>query len=115
MEITDIESLPPDPSVAGRLVEVTFACTSCGVSYTQQADVKEVARILNRPGTTPNVLVFGGHYVHCGQAMRTAGGEMRTISSERHLPEMLGVYLATRVLRCDCGFQLEIPDAGVPG
>ncbi|MDE8586020.1 hypothetical protein [Arthrobacter sp. NQ4] len=30
------------------------------------------------------------------------------------VPEVLGVYLATRVLRCACGFQIEIPDQESP-
>jgi hypothetical protein len=60
-----------------------------------------------------DVLVHDGHYIHCGQPMKTAGAEMRSIHgtyNSRHLPETLGVYLATRVLRCVCGFQMEIPD-----
>jgi len=80
---------------------------------TQAADVMDVARILNRPGNTPDVLVFGGHYIHCGQPMGAAGAEIRTIHgtyNERNIPETLSTYLATRVLRCVCGFQVEIPD-----
>lgn len=65
-----------------------------------------------------NVLMSDGHYIHCGQPMQAAGGGMRNLFggySERELPDSLGVYLATRVLRCACGFQMEIPDAGGPG
>ncbi len=68
-----------------------------------------------RRGRTPDVLVVDGHYIHCGEPMGTAGAEMRSIHgtyTSRHLPETLGVYLATRVLRCVCGFQMEIPDQG---
>ncbi|TLM84496.1 hypothetical protein FDW83_07185 [Pseudarthrobacter sp. NamE2] len=67
---------------------------------------------------TPDVLVSGGHYIHCGQPMGTAGGEFRTIQSpytDRPMPETLTVYLATRVLRCECGFQVEVPDNPLPG
>jgi len=64
---------------------------------------------------TPDVLVRGGHYIHCGQVMAARGAEMRTIhGSYGQLPEALGVYLATRVLRCACGFQIEIPDQDAP-
>lgn len=115
LEITAIDALPPESPGADSdsFVEVTFLCTRCGVPFTQPADVTDVAVILNRPGNTPNVLVFGGHYIHCGHPMRTTGGEVRSIRGsygERQLPETLGVYLATRVLRCTCGFQMEIPD-----
>lgn len=113
VEITSIDAIPPDSTAYSSVVEVSFLCTGCGVPFTQTADVTEVARILNRAGTTPNVLAFGGHYIHCGQPMRAAGAEVRSIHgtyNERRLPETLGVYLATRVLRCVCGFQMEIPD-----
>jgi hypothetical protein len=115
LDITAIDALPADFAEAspGSLVEVTFRCTRCGIPFTQPADVTEVARILNRAGSTANVLAFGGHYVHCGQPMQAAGGAMRNLFRgymDRELPDTLGVYLATRVLRCVCGFQMEIPD-----
>jgi DNA-directed RNA polymerase subunit RPC12/RpoP len=113
LEITSIDALPADSASRAALVEVSFRCIGCGTPFTQAADVTEVARILNRAGSTRNVLAFGGHYIHCGQPMRSAGAEVRSIHStynERRLPETLGVYLATRVLRCVCGFQMEIPD-----
>jgi hypothetical protein len=63
----------------------------------------------------PDVLVRGGHYIHCGQVMAASGAKMRTIhGTSGQLPEALGVYLATRVLRCACGFQIEIPDQDAP-
>lgn len=64
---------------------------------------------------TPDVLVRGGHYIHCGQVMTASGAEMRSIhGTYGQLPEALDVYLATRVLRCACGFQIEIPDQDAP-
>jgi len=113
VEFTSIDALLRDFPGTGPVVEVSFLCTGCRLPFTQQADVTDVARVLNRPGDTPNVLAFGGHYIHCGQPMRAAGVEVRSIRgiyNERRLPETLGVYLATRVLRCACGFQMEIPD-----
>ncbi|WP_411374172.1 hypothetical protein ACLH0K_14060 [Arthrobacter sp. MPF02] len=50
--------------------------------------------------------------------MGTAGEELRSIQgayNNRPMPETLSVYLATRVLRCTCGFQMEIPDTALPG
>ena len=64
------------------------------------------------------VLVHNGHYVHCGQVMTASAAEMRSIhGTYGQVPETLGVYLATKVLRCACGFQIEIPDqeGAVPG
>lgn len=72
------------------------------------AAITEVARILNRPGQSfADVLVIGGHYIHCGQPMTSAGGEVRVI---RATSPSLAVYLSTQVLHCPCGFQVEVPD-----
>ena len=77
LDITSIDS------PAGRtpsLVEVSYRCTRCGVLCTREADVKEVARVLNRPGyTSSDVLAIVGRYIHCGQPMKAAGAEIRTI------------------------------------
>jgi hypothetical protein len=46
--------------------------------------------------------------------MRKAGSEIRRLSAplstEGTDRDSLDVYLATRVLRCDCGFQMELPE-----
>lgn len=115
LEITSIDALDAGSPFAGSpfMVAVTFTCAECGVPTTQDTDVADVARILNRPGTPSGVLAFGGHYIHCGQPMNTVGSELRSVHgsySDRLIPEALSVYLATRVLRCRCGFQMEIPD-----
>lgn len=69
----------------------------------------------SRRRDTCDVLVHDGHYVHCGQVMTVSGAEMRSIhGTYGQVPEILGVYLATRVLRCACGFQIEIPDQESP-
>ena len=61
-----------------------------------------------------NVLVFGGHYTHCGQPMEKGGTEHRHLqapwSTENVQYWALDVYLSTRVLRCICGFQIEVPE-----
>lgn len=67
----------------------------------------------SRRRVMPDVLFADGHYVHCGQPMQSVSAEMnsfRSIYNNRNLPEALGAYLVTRVLRCQCGFQMEIPD-----
>jgi hypothetical protein len=115
LKITAIDALDAGSPFAGSpfMVAVTFTCTGCGAPDTRDADVAEVARILNRPGNPSGVLAFGDHYIHCGQPMNTVGSELRSINgsySDRLIPEALSVYLATRVLRCRCGFQMEIPD-----
>lgn len=61
-----------------------------------------------------NVLVFAGHYVHCGQLMEKGRAGLRRCHASRTTEnvqdEALDVYLSTRVLRCACGFQIEVPE-----
>lgn len=89
---------------------------ACEFSYSHAATVAQVACVLNRPDsrTSSGVLQFGGTYIHCGQPMHTAGSEKRSIyapvTSEEGVEPVLDVYLSTRVLKCACGFQMEIPD-----
>ena len=70
--------------------------------------------VLARPEQARDVLIFGSHYMHCGQPMKKAGSELRRLSAplstEDQTEDALGVYLSTRVLRCDCGFQMELPE-----
>ena len=110
--IHSIDTLAPP---AQGLVSVTYTCEGCGQPHSQQASVSQIADVLNRPGPSAaaDVLQFGGEYIHCGQPMHTANTEMRNIYSpvttEPAAAGLLDIYLSTRVLRCDCGFQMEIP------
>lgn len=61
-----------------------------------------------------DVLVFGGHYIHCGQPMQTLGSQVRRLSAaaytDRDPEDGIDVDLETRNLRCACGFQIELPE-----
>jgi hypothetical protein len=98
------------------LVKVSYTCGECEYFYEHAAGVPQVAAILNRPGPPRSlgVLQFGGEYIHCGEPMHVAGSELRNayaaMKTEREPEAILDVYLRTRVLRCNCGFQMEIPD-----
>ncbi|MDQ0823290.1 hypothetical protein QFZ79_001032 [Arthrobacter sp. V4I6] len=112
LSIRSIESLRP---YSETLVAVSYTCTACGQFLAHAADVAHVAVILNRRGRrTPDVLVFGGHYIHCGRPMQKAGSEMHRfyspIATDQASEDVLAVYLSTRVLRCSCGFQMELPE-----
>jgi hypothetical protein len=95
-------------------VEVGYACTACNAHYLHQADVVAVAAVLNRAPCLEDVLVFGGHYIHCGQPMQTLSSQIRRLSAAAYTdgqPEdAVDVNLDTRVLRCACGFQIELPE-----
>ena len=96
------------------LVNAAYTCVDCGFFYSHTATVTQVAAVLNRPGAEAAVLQFGGAYLHCGEPMSGAGSEQRGLysvaSAEGFGDGSLDVYLRTRVLRCRCGFQMEIPD-----
>lgn len=64
---------------------------------------------------TVRLLQSGTDYIHCGEPMQYSGAELRSIRtpmSTNSDPADLAfdIYLETRVLRCACGFQMEIPD-----
>ena len=111
LSIKSIEALRP-PSES--MVEVSYACAGCGRFYTHPADVAQVAVILNSSESSQDVLVFEGHYVHCGRPMEKVGSGVRRLHAEISTSSTensgLDVYLATRVLHCPCGFQMELPD-----
>jgi hypothetical protein len=99
-----------------HLVRVSYTCAECEFFYTHPAGIPEIAAVLNRPGTRRpiDVLQFGGEYIHCGEPMHVASSELRNAYSamrtDSESDAVLDVYLQTRVLRCSCGFQMEIPD-----
>lgn len=101
------------PPRAGQL-DVAYTCVECDFFYAHTASVGDVAVVLNRPGQPSGVLQFGGNYLHCGEPMTMAGSRQRSLlatrSTELTREGPLDVYLRTRVLRCSCGFQIEIPD-----
>lgn len=61
-----------------------------------------------------DILVFDGHYMHCGQPMQKLGSGVRQLSTpvftDRPFEDEFEVYLTTRVLHCFCGFQIEVPE-----
>lgn len=111
LSIKSIEALRPESE---SLVDVSYGCGACGRFYTHPADVAQVAIVLNSSESSQDVLAFGGHYIHCGRPMEKVGSGVRRlhadISTSPAENSGLDVYLATRVLHCPCGFQVELPD-----
>jgi hypothetical protein len=115
--IRSIEALtPPVPGT----VQVAYTCSRCGHHHDRPATVPEIAAVLNRPGPqhSSEVLQFGSAYIHCGEPMHAGNTGLRSIyapmttehpSTAQTSEGLLEVYLRTRVLRCGCGFQMEIP------
>ena len=106
--VTGLQHSPPE------IVLVAYTCSRCGLLSEHPAQAADLSMVLARADQTGDVLIFGGHYIHCGQPMRKAGSELRRLSAPLSTGstdgDTLDVYLATRVLRCDCGFQMELPE-----
>lgn len=109
LTLHSITALNP-PSEA--MVEVGYACTRCDLHYLHPADVVAVAAVLNLAPCLEDVLVFGGHYVHCGQPMQTRGSQISRLPTAAYTDraDAVDVNLETLVLRCTCGFQIEVPE-----
>ncbi|MFJ5697218.1 hypothetical protein [Arthrobacter sp. NPDC093139] len=109
-----IRSVVDMPGQPADVVLVSYTCNRCGTFSEHPAHVPDLSMILARPEQAGDVLIFGDHYMHCGQPMKRAGSELHKLSAplstEDTAEDTLGVYLSTRVLRCDCGFQMELPE-----
>ncbi|MDQ0030675.1 hypothetical protein J2S89_002509 [Arthrobacter bambusae] len=111
-----IESIQAQGPRLSQQLAVFYTCTSCGLSYSHAATVQQAGAILNRRGIQdgPRLLEFGKHYFHCGEPLREVKTSLRRFGASRtgrprlrsSPPEAL---LHTKVLRCSCGFELEIP------
>lgn len=107
--VESIEALHPPQD---GLVDVSYTCVECDYFYGHPASVHDVAAVLNRHGQMMGVLQFGGEYFHCGTPMTSVSSGTSSIRGEELLPRntIHDVHLPTRLLRCGCGFQMEVPD-----
>ncbi len=95
----------------GDLVSVSYTCNDCGLFQEHLAYTEDVAAALHQVRWMAQVIVFGDDYIHCGFPMEEAEFEIERLCYRSGAGGgSLGmVSLPTRVLRCRCGFQLEVP------
>ena len=109
-----ISSIVPLWPVIDGTVQVSYSCTACGVSYRRLAKATEFAGVLNLDPGSRDLLIFNGHYLHCGQSMqKTATGIVRfdsPHSSDEESGKSMDVRIEVRLLECPCGFGLVVPD-----
>ena len=96
----------------GDLVTVSYTCNDCGLFSEHLAYAGDVAAALHQVRWMAKVIMFGDDYIHCGFPMEEAGLEIERLCyrSSNNGGSLNAVCLPTRVLRCRCGFQLEIPE-----
>jgi hypothetical protein len=109
-----IESIQARIPRSSQQLAVFYTCTSCGLSYSHPATVQQAGAILNRRGIQDGLLEFGKHYFHCGEPLREVKTALRRFEApqtgrprSRSSPQQ--ALLHTKILRCSCGFELEIP------
>ena len=109
-----IRSVTDLPGLGADVVVVSYTCRRCGTFNEHPAQAADLSVVLARPEQSADVLMIGDDYLHCGEPMQKAGSELRRLSVPLSTGEGAGnaldLYFPTRVLRCVCGFQLELPE-----
>lgn len=111
LAIETVQALAPPK---GSLVDVAYTCVECSFFYAHPATLSQLALVLRRPNPGTGLLQCAGLYFHCGRPMRTIRSAVGTIFSSVPVGDSFDgfpeVSIPTRLLRCGCGFQIEIPD-----
>ncbi|SEQ75633.1 MULTISPECIES: hypothetical protein [Micrococcaceae] len=95
----------------GDLVTVSYTCNECRRFQEHLAYAADVAAALGQVRWMAKVILLGDEYIHCGFAMEEAEFEIERLCYRSSSGGALNtVSLPTRVLRCRCGFQLEVPE-----
>lgn len=104
-----LESIQPMIPNAADWVVVEYSCGRCESFYAHEVSVQAVAKFLVTGDEKNSVLRFGRDYIHCGEPMTER--KLQTISNKGCDPiqETTTVEMPAAVLRCRCGFQMDIP------
>lgn len=99
-------------AAGGDLVTVSYTCNDCSLFQEHTAYSTDVAAALAHVRWMAKVVLFGDEYIHCGFPMEEAEFEVERLCyrSSTTGSGLNAVSLPTRVLRCHCGFQLEVPE-----
>lgn len=110
-----LESVQALGAPAASLLEVAYTCSACRLFYVHAVTVAQAGLIMGRPPLAMDVLQIEGVYFHCGEPLPTVEYGQRSIyvpvsTEQSHADEPQAVSLSVKLLRCSCGFQMEIPD-----
>jgi hypothetical protein len=113
---TDIHLSVESPVITDRqtgVLAVALHCSHCRQSRVFDTTEEHVAVFPPRSGQHGNLVHESGGYFHCGEVMTPPGPRAEstvvTFPGQPGLTDTLAAYLATKVLRCRCGFQMELP------
>ena len=93
-----------------------ISCTKCGSSHVMATTAALLASISGsipgRNGNTAGAVLRDATYRHCQEPMSAVDPERRSaqrpVSTHAGARDLLGDYLRARVVRCRCGFQMDI-------
>jgi hypothetical protein len=95
------------------ILAAAISCTNCGGAHVVATTAAFLAAIPGRNGNSGGAVHRDDTYSHCQEPMSAVDPERRSahrpVSTHAGTPDFLGDYLRTSVLRCRCGFQMEIP------
>lgn len=98
----------------GDLVTVSYTCMDCLRFHEHTAYMGDVTAALRQVLWTPDLLIFGDEYIHCGRPMEPTGHEFQALhywfSNGPSPGRLRRVLLPIQILGCRCGFRLEIPE-----
>jgi len=105
---------PAVPGLRSESPAVAFRCSGCGVSRVFETTSEDLAAFPAPPAPLQDLVHRDGTYFHCGEPMRPPATHVETMvgtfpgQDQAGAGDSLAAYLATRVLRCRCGFQMEV-------
>jgi hypothetical protein len=113
---TDIHLSVESPVVTDRptgILAVALHCSNCRQSRVFDTTEEHVATFPSRSGLHGNLVHQSGGYFHCGEVMtppnQRAEATVVTFPGQPGPTDTMAAYLATKVLRCRCGFQMALP------
>jgi hypothetical protein len=115
---TDLHLVIESPAVPGRQagsLAVAVHCSQCRQSRVLDTTEELLAALPALAAKQGNLVHRDNGYVHCGEPMVSPGPRLETTLRTFPIPDpaspgdSLAAYLATKVLRCRCGFQMELP------
>jgi hypothetical protein len=89
-----------------------ISCTKCGSSHVMSTTAALLASVPGRNGITVGAALRDATYRHCQEPMSAVDPDRRSaqrpVSTHAGARDLLGDYLRARVVRCRCGFQMDI-------